>query len=289
MTALIIVIAILGVLGCAAFMVRRWLETMPHKQKKKLFTKRLNRVFSWFEDRGFVRRTPAFMYDYHDHYRGLRQLEDGYEVIREECLSLLAVKDDLTDMTDLGAGYTNGGIHKARWKAFMFKSGEFIDENCARAPRTAALLRRVPGLYTAFFSVLDPHQDITPHWGYYKGFVRYHLGVLIPGNNRDHKCWLRVNGNAEDNARQDEALVEKGEIYYWKNGEGIVFDDNYLHDAANESNEVRVVFWLDLRRKLPFYLQLYNVLCLWFIHRDSSMKKVRVNARVRRSESRDAA
>ncbi len=151
------------------------------------------------------------------------------------------------------------------------------------------LLRRIPGLYTAFFSVLDPHQDITPHWGYYKGFVRYHLGVLIPGNNEDHSCWLRVNGNAEDNAREDKALVEKGEIYYWKNGQGIVFDDNYLHDAANQSNEVRVVFWLDLRRKFPFYLQLYNVLCLWFIHRDSSMKKVRANARVKVSESRDAA
>jgi beta-hydroxylase len=289
MTAFIVVVIILSMLGAAAFLVRRWLEKLPQKQKKKLFTKRLNQVFSWFEDRGIVPRTPAFLYDYHDHYRGLKQLEDGYEVVREECLSLLDVKDDMTDMTDLGAGYTNGGIHKAKWKAFMFKSGEFIDENCARAPQTARLLRRIPGLYTAFFSVLDPHQDITPHWGYYKGFVRYHLGVLIPGNNEDHSCWLRVNGNAEDNAREDEALVEKGEIYYWKNGQGIVFDDNYLHDAANQSNEVRVVFWLDLRRKFPFYLQLYNVLCLWFIHRDSSMKKVRANARVKVSESRDAA
>lgn len=289
MTVLIIALVILGVLAGAVFMVRRTLERMPRKQKKKLFTKRLNQVFAWFEDRGIVARTPAFMYDYHDHYRGLKQLEDGYEVIREECLKLLDVKDDLTDMTELGAGYTNGGIHKARWKAFMFKSGQFIDENCARAPRTAALLRRIPGLYTAFFSVLDPRQDITPHWGYYKGFVRYHLGVLIPGNNEDRKCWLRVNGNAEDNARQDASLVEKGEVYYWKNGEGIVFDDNYLHDAANESDEVRVVFWLDLRRKFPFYLQLYNILCLWFVHRDSSMLKLRDNAQVTVSASRDAA
>ena len=289
MTVSIVVVIILSMLGATAFLVRRWLEKLPQKKKKMLFTKRLNRVFGWFEDRGIVPRTPAFMHNYHDQYRGLKQLEDGYEVVREECLSLLKVKDDMTDMTDLGAGYTKGGIHKAKWKAFVFKSGEFIDENCAHAPRTAALLRRIPGLYTAFFSVLDPHQDITPHWGYYKGFVRYHLGVLIPGNNEDHSCWLRVNGNAEDNARDDETLVEKGEIYYWKNGEGIVFDDNYLHDAANQSDEVRVVFWLDLRRKFPFYLQLYNVLCLWFIHRDSSMKKVRVNARVKVNDSRDAA
>ena len=36
----------------------------------------------------------------------------------------------------------------------------------------------MPGVYTAFFSVLEPHQHLVPHWGYYKGFLRYHLGVF---------------------------------------------------------------------------------------------------------------
>lgn len=289
MTAVIIILFVLAALAGAAFVLKRKLEAMPSKQKKKLFTKRLNRVFSWFEDRGIIDRTPAFMRDYHRRYRGLRALEAGYPAVRDECLALLELKDDLTDMTSLGAGYTNGGIHTAQWKAFMFKSGEFLEENCARAPRTAALLRNIPGLYTAFFSVLDPHQQITPHWGYYKGFLRYHLGVIIPGDNADGSCWLRVNGNPEDNALEDETLIERGEVYHWKNGEGIVFDDNYLHDAANESDEVRVVLWLDLRRKFPFYLQLYNMLCLWFVHRDSSMKKLRDNAQINVGGRREAA
>jgi aspartyl/asparaginyl beta-hydroxylase (cupin superfamily) len=289
MTALIVALVAIVVLVAAAFAIKLRLESMPSKQKKKLFTKKLNRVFGWFEDKGLIARTPAFMHDYHRQYRGLKELEAGYQAVREECLALLDVKDELTDMTALGAGYTNGGIHKARWKAFMFKSGQFLDENCARAPRTTALLRDIPGLYTAFFSVLDPHQEITPHWGYYKGFLRYHLGVIIPDDNREGKCWLRVNGDPADNAAEDEALVARGEVYHWKNGEGIVFDDNYLHDAANESDEVRVVLWLDLRRRFPFYLQLYNMLCLWFVHRDSSMKKLRENARVGETETRRAA
>jgi beta-hydroxylase len=183
-------------------------------------------------------------------------------------------------MSAMGGSYTQAGIHTAQWKTFMFKSGEFIEENCARCPETAALLRQIPGVYTAFFSVLDPHQHVVPHWGYYKGFLRYHLGVVIPGNNEDRSCYLRVNGDPHDNALRDPSLVRKGETYYWKNGEGIVFDDNYLHEAENGSDQVRVVLWIDLRRRMPFYLQLFNMLCLAVAHRDSSVKKIRRNALV---------
>jgi aspartyl/asparaginyl beta-hydroxylase (cupin superfamily) len=49
--------------------------------------------------------------------------------------------------------------------------GAFIPENEARAPQTAALLRQMPDVYNAFFSVLEPHQHIDPHWGHYKGYV----------------------------------------------------------------------------------------------------------------------
>ena len=69
-----------------------------------------------------------------------------------------------------------------------------------------------------------------------------------------------------------------GERYFWKNGEGIIFDDNYLHDAANESDEVRVVLWLDLRRKMPFYIMPLNRLCLWLVYRDKSVEKIRRGA-----------
>ncbi|NJN52103.1 MAG: aspartyl/asparaginyl beta-hydroxylase domain-containing protein [Gammaproteobacteria bacterium] len=278
MDSMIVVVLVLVVLiGLAAF-GKRWFEALPKKKKKKLFTKTVNDVFTWFEDKGLMKRTPAFDHNYHRDYPALRILEAGYADVREECLKLLDMKDRLTDVRALGAGYTEGGIHTAKWKAFMFKSGEFIDENCARAPKTAALLKRIPGLYTAFFSVLDPHQDITPHWGYYKGFLRYHLGVIIPENNANGKCWIRVNGDAADNAQRDKDLVTRGEIYHWKNGEGIIFDDNYLHAAANESDEVRVILWLDMRRAMPFYVQWFNRLCLWLVYHDNSVEKIRRGA-----------
>ena len=62
---------------------------------------------------------------------------------------------------------------------------------------------------------------------------------------------LAAHDDLADNAKQDKDLIERGEKYHWHEGEGIIFDDNYLHDAANESDEVRVVLWLDMRRPCP--------------------------------------
>lgn len=279
-TAIVTMIGLV-LFGALALWARRRLESLPAKQKKALVKKTINDVFSWFEDRGLLERTPAFTHDYLEIYPGLRDLEANHAAVQRECMALLDIKNELADMSAMGGSYTQAGIHTASWKTFMFKSGAFIEENCTRCPQTAALLRNIPGLYTAFFSVLEPHQKLTPHWGYYKGFQRYHLGVIIPKNNEDRSCYLRVNADRDDNARRDPELIEKGEIYYWKNGEGILFDDNYLHDAANLSDEPRVILWLDMRRKMPFYIQAFNILCLAVAQRDSSMKKIRENAVVR--------
>jgi beta-hydroxylase len=180
----------------------------------------------------------------------------------------------------LGGSYTAGGVHTADWKTFMFKSGRFIEENCRLAPQTAALLRRLPGVYTAFFSVLEPHQHLVPHWGYYKGFLRYHLGVIVPDDNARQDCYMRVNADPEVNRLRQRERIAEGAVHYWKNGEGVVFDDTYLHDARNGSDRPRVVLFLDIRKWMPWYLQWLNVICLFVAHRERSVRNIRRNARV---------
>lgn len=266
------------VLGSSIWVAKRRLDALPNKVKKKILKKKLNGVFTYLEERGWLPRTPAFDRNYLRCYPALAKLEAGHPIIREECLALLDHKEKLTDVSALGGSYTKTGIHAIRWKSFVFKSGEFVEENCARCPRTAALLREIPGLYTAFFSVLDPHQVIAPHWGYYKGILRYHLGVVIPNDNVDGACWLRVNGDPYQNAQRDTSAIVKGELYHWREGEGIVFDDTYLHDAANGSDQVRVVLWLDLKRPMPLPFDLFNRLVGWIVHRDASMRQIRRNA-----------
>ncbi|MEO8300749.1 MAG: aspartyl/asparaginyl beta-hydroxylase domain-containing protein [Rhizomicrobium sp.] len=235
-------------------------------------------IFVRAEQRGAFRKLAAFERDLRE-YPQLAVLAENYQTIRAESERLMQMRLQIPGMEEL-TSYTAGGIHQIAWKTVMFKSGEFIEENCTLAPKTAALLRDIPGVYTAFFSVLEPRQHIKAHWGYWKGFVRYHLGVLIPDNNRDNKCWIRINPNARSRIG-DRTEIEQGEKYHWRDGEAVLFDDTFLHDAANETDQVRVVLFLDVARKMPWGLSLLNRLFLWIAHQDKSVREIRANARIR--------
>jgi hypothetical protein len=251
------------------------------KKRMSWITDGLGGLFARAEDAGLFVRAPGFIHDYHRDYPGLSELEAHYAEVRRECEPLVGMRHRFVDVEGLAGKYTSGGIHALAWRALMLKSHRFIDDNCKLAPRTAELLRNVPGLYTAFFSVLEGGQYITPHWGYWKGFLRYHLGVLIPENNERRLCWMRVNASAHDNARRDTSLIERGETYHWREGEGVMFDDTFLHDAKNGSDQVRVILWLDLRRKMPPYLSALNTTLLEIAHRTPSVAAVRKNAVVK--------
>lgn len=260
--------------------IAKALGTLPGAGKKgrKRVKKAFNGVYARCEDAGLIPRLPAFSEDYAADYPELLAVEAAYDDIRRECERLLAFRSRITDMSKLGGQYTERGVHTVAWKVFMLKSGSFIEENCALAPKTAALVRPLRNVYNAFFSIIEPHQHIAPHWGYYKGFVRYHLGVVVPNDNADGKCWIRVNADPADNARRDKTLIERAPKYHWRNGKGVVFDDTNLHDAANESDEVRVVLWFDLARKLPRMLDLYNRALLKAVYYEPSVRKFRENA-----------
>jgi len=239
----------------------------------------LNSVFEWVDRRGLLPPMPTFLESYDD-YPDLKRLENAWPAINEECTRLMANRSAVTDISALGGRYTAGGIHTIKWKSFVLFAGQPLEDNCLLCPKTAEALAGIPGIYLAFFSILEPHQYIEPHWGYYKGLLRYHLGVIIPDDNRDHKCWLRINTDAEDNRSREVERVERGEKYYWHNGKGLFFDDTRLHDAANESDEVRVVLWVDVRRKMPWWLAWANGSLLWLVARSSFLAGVRTNARV---------
>ncbi|MEM7336219.1 MAG: aspartyl/asparaginyl beta-hydroxylase domain-containing protein, partial [Chloroflexota bacterium] len=212
----------------------------------------------------------------------LRILEQSHHLIKNECNNLINNDFQIIDIQNLAGKYTQGGIHTIKWKSYLLKAGEFVEENCQLCPETTKLLAQIPGVHLAFFSILYPKQYIKPHFGYYKGFLRYHLGVIVPAENHHLKlCWLRVNDDGETNASRDKKAIEQGEKYYWQEGEGVIFDDTLLHDAMNDSDQIRVVLWLDIERpmKRPLNWIHHGLIKLGMKH--PVLKKVRENAIIR--------
>ncbi|NIR50854.1 aspartyl/asparaginyl beta-hydroxylase domain-containing protein [candidate division KSB1 bacterium] len=249
-------------------------------REKPAVIEAVNSMYEKGMNKGRIKRTPLVWWDYDDTYPALREFEKSYPDIRSECMNLLGMRDQITNVEALGGKYTVGGIHSIQWKSYLLKMGSFVKENCRRCPKTAEALAKIPDAYIAFFSILSPRQYITPHFGYYKGFLRYHLGVIIPDNNANNACWLRINDDPGANANYDISKIDEGKKYYWHEGEGVIFDDTLLHDASNESDEIRVVLWIDMRRPLPSYLDWLHRTFLWSAFKHPYFKQRRQDATV---------
>lgn len=110
----------------------------------------------------------------------------------------------------------------------------------ANLPFTTAILQSCPYIKSASLSILEPFSEITPHRGYMKGLLRYHLGIIVPDVPDAEKPYI----------------VCGGEKYIWKEGEGVIFDDMYIHYVKNNSQYRRVVLFVDILRKdIPLFLK----------------------------------
>jgi ornithine lipid ester-linked acyl 2-hydroxylase len=216
----------------------------------RVVEKGLRLLVVWLEKRmgrhSPIGDTPFFP---EDTFPWAADLEAGWPQIRAELDALLVHRDALPNFQDISVEQ-RALTEDDQWKTFFFMGyGVPFDGNRARCPRTTALLDRVPGLTTAFFSILGPGKRLPEHRGPYKGVVRYHLGLKIP--EPASACGIRVGGQEA----------------HWREGGSLVFDDTYLHEAWNETGEDRVVLFLDIVRPLTFPYSALNRLVLKAIER----------------------
>ncbi len=178
-------------------------------------------------------RVPVTPFMSAEHFAWIPGLESHWREIRRELEGVLAFRDDLPAFHSINRDATD--IGSERWKSFFFYGfGLRSDVNCARCPQTAALLANIPGMSTALFSILEPGARLPRHTGPWKGVIRYHLGLMVP--KEWSKCGIEVNG----------------EVAHWQEGKSLVFDDTYQHSVWNDTNETRVVLFLDILRPCRF-------------------------------------
>jgi len=166
--------------------------------------------------------------------------------MRQELEVVLERRDELPSFHEISRGQSR--ISDDRWKTFfLYAYGFKADGNCRRCPETTRIVEAIPGMKTAFFSILAPGKHIPAHRGPYRGVIRYHLGLRVP-EPRDH-CRIRVGD----------------EIRHWEEGKSLVFDDTYEHEVRNDTPGTRVVLFVDFVRPLRFPASSLNRLLLKLI------------------------
>ncbi len=163
----------------------------------------------------------------------IAHIEANWTVIREELEGVLADREALPNFQDISKDQIEI-TDDDRWKTyFLYGYGFQAKLGVETCPKTAALMREIPGMTTAMFSILSPRKHILDHRGPYKGVLRYHLGLIVP--REAERCRIRVG---ED-------------FRHWVAGKSMVFDDTFNHEVWNDTDETRVVLFVDVLRPLP--------------------------------------
>ena len=172
-----------------------------------------------------------------------KAIEAEWRAIRAELDRVLTRKDDLPGFHELSTDVSTISQDRG-WKTFFLCGYGFKSENNIKlCPETWRICQNIPGLITVMFSILEPGKHLPPHRGPYNGVLRLHLGLIVP-EPRD-QLGIRV----------------ENEIYRWKEGEAVIFDDAYEHEAWNNTPHTRVVLFVDFIKPTRLPARFLN----WFM------------------------
>ena len=172
------------------------------------------------------------------------EIEKNWKLIYSEMENILKFKNLIPAFHEVSVDQKT--ISKGnKWKTFgLFGFGNKFKKNCSFAPKTTELLEKIPGLQTAWFSIIPPGYNIPSHTGVTKSIIRGHLGLKIPQNTND--CYMDVGANR----------------LHWEQGKILIFDDTYYHAVWNRTTEERIVLLFDFDRPMKYSGRLLHNLSL---------------------------
>ncbi len=182
----------------------------------------------------------------------IKDFEDNFQAIKNEYLNIvqsgIAIPNWQSISDDPNVRVGND------WKIFLLKAYKKpIEKNSVLCPFTATLIAKYPFIYTTWFSILEAGKVIPIHRGPYNGILRYHLALVVPQDSKN--CFIKVGVD----------------IANWQEGKSILFDDTHLHAVWNNTNEKRIILFVDVERPLPFPFNYFN---RFIINRISNSKFV---------------
>ena len=162
----------------------------------------------------------------------LQPLQDHWQEIREEARNLLQAGEIKRSEQPNDVGFNS--FFKSGWKRFYLKwYGDNHPSAIELCPRTTELLNGIGTIKAAMFAELPPGSKLVRHRDPYAGSLRYHLGLDTPN---DPGCYINVDGQS----------------YSWRDGEGVMFDETFIHYAENTTNKNRIILFCDVERPMQY-------------------------------------
>lgn len=179
--------------------------------------------------------TPPVLEPVNIYFPEYRRFADAGPQIRKEALAIIGALEQAPRFHELMAAQLSISANDGRdWRMFVLKAyGLDVVSHMQACPALAKLLADSPQVLSATLSYLAPHKHIPPHRGPFKGIMRFHLMLSMP---------MDVAGKPA--AR----LIIDGTEYLLREGEWLLWDDTFVHEVENDSDQPRMALLLDVRR-----------------------------------------
>ncbi len=188
------------------------------------------------------KRTPPIMqFETPTEKKIASDLEKNYFKIKKNVYDLVAnhqlrlVKNTYSGQNEyIGSDTTREceGCEETGWRIFTVNIGDnFTQQASEYLPDLVEVLKKYPcDIVSCAVSIIPPKTKIPPHVGYSSFVKRLMLAIEVP-EDADN-CYLCVNG----------------EKLTWENGKTILWDDTFCHAVYNETDQRRIVIYMDVRR-----------------------------------------
>lgn len=165
-----------------------------------------------------------------DDFPALQEITDNWQEIRAEALALQDHIKAATSHND--AGFNT--FFRRGWKRFYLKwYGDSHPSAVELCPLTTQLVSKVPMIKAAMFAELPSGSHLGDHRDPYAGSIRYHLGLSTPNDDR---CYIEVDGQRHS----------------WRDGQAVLFDETYVHNAHNNAEQTRIILFCDIERPMKW-------------------------------------
>lgn len=162
----------------------------------------------------------------------LLPLMENWQTIRDEAIFLREQEHIQAAAQNNDAGFNS--FFKSGWKRFYLKWYDASHPSAVTlCPKTFSLLQGIPSVKAAMFAELPPGATLNPHRDPYAGSIRFHLGLVTPN---DDGCYILVDG----------------ERYSWRDGDSVLFDETYIHEAHNTTQADRIILFCDVERPMQY-------------------------------------
>ena len=180
------------------------------------------------------------------HFPAGRRFAEAWRTIRDEAMTVAARLAEVPRFHEIMPEQTAISANDDRdWRMFIIKAyGVEVPENKARCPALAAIVATAPEVLSASISFMAPKKHIPAHRGPFRGVLRFYLGLSMP---------RLADG------RPGAVLKVADQEYRLQEGEYMLWDDTYPHEAWNESDRFRAVLLLDVWRPgMPADMELFS-------------------------------